>query len=589
MSPEELARKYMTPRAIELEQLDKYVRGTQYEGRKDWFDDASEVPLFERKPCVIYPITKSAIGSHTSFILGEGRWPTLTSATNEDDQEIDEEWGLNKDDSDIVDRFVNVVLVKYAQLQEVSTEFLGDAMGMRSAAAVLSIRKGRICVETMRASWCTPTLDELGECTKLVIRYPFIEDYFDDYKRQWTKRCLIYRREIDAVSDTVWKPAVALDSGKEPEWTIDTEKSKEHGLGFCPVIWYPFMRAATTDNVVDGVAIHESQLQEIDGLNIALSQKQRAAVSAGDPQLVEIGADEDHNPAPMGAQARTSIEARQGPDGKPQYGFSSNRRSRRGSARKRGAGVIWTYPNTQTKVAYLTIPGDALKAIDDHAKDMRSKIAESMNAVFIDPAELKMHAALSGKALSFMFQRQLSFDDKVRSDFANKALVPLVSMLLRMVFVIGKKNPKGLYIPGVKKVVPVLARFEREMVDDAGNVIAGQTVWMPPRIAPVWGPYFAPNEQDQLAVAQLAIQTFQAGLCTREQAIEKLASSGVFDVGSAAEIVEAIVKEQDETEQRKQAALHDAMAKMNGVPGVPGGAKGTPPKAKPKEKVPDAA
>src|SRR5579863_8264279 len=95
--PEDIARKYMSPRAVELDTLDKYVTGKQYDGREvKWLDETSEKPLFERRPCINYKIVNTAIGSHVDFVFGDSRWPLLTSGTSEDDSELDDEWGLNE-------------------------------------------------------------------------------------------------------------------------------------------------------------------------------------------------------------------------------------------------------------------------------------------------------------------------------------------------------------------------------------------------------------------------------------------------------------------------------------------------------------
>jgi hypothetical protein len=576
MTPEELAELYMSPRAKDLDTLDRYVRCTQYNGRVDWFDPESKVPLFERRPCVNYAICKSAIGSHVSFVLGEGRWPALTTATSEDDRALDDQWGLSKEDSDLVDRFVNIILVRYAKLKKVAREMLGDAMSCRSVAVVVSVKAGRLCAETVRAGWCTPTFNEMNEVTRLEIRYPYIESFFNDQSNRWDTRCMLYRRVIDEKSDTVYLPAKALDSGKEPNWAVDKDKTREHKLGFCPVVWYPFMRPATTAGQVDGVAIHEHQLAEIDGLNIALSQKQRAAITAGDPQAYEIGVAEDINPAPVGVMARPSIELQGvGPDGSPMGVFAtspSQSRARRLLARKRGAGIIWRYPDKDSKVGYLTIPADSLRAVDEHAKDLRGKVAEGLRAVFIDPSEIKSHTTLSGKALSFLFSTQLAYDDLVRDDASDGILLPLVSMFLRVVLVVGRSDPRRLYVPGVKKLLPILERFEVDVEGDDGAP-AGKH-WMPPRLEAVWGPYFAPNEQDQLAVMQLVVQGFEGGVITRQMAVEKLTQNGLFDVGSAAEVVEAIVEELQDQQDRDNQNLHDTMQVMNTGDGGGGGGGG---------------
>ena len=569
-NPESIIRLYMSPRAIELDTLDRYVSGKQYEGRKvEWLDETSRTPLFERKPVINYKLVATAIGSHVDFVLGEGRWPLLTSGTSEDDTKIDEDWGLSREDSEVIDSFINVVLVKFARLKRVAREMLSSAMASRSVAVVCSVKKGRLTAETVKAGWCVPTLDELGECVKLEISYPYIDDYYDDTPRRWETRCMVYRRVIDDKTDITFLPAIGRADGAKPSWTPDPKKSGSHGLGFCPVIWYPFMRKCASAQTVDGVAIHDDQLREIDCLNMSLSQKQRASIVSGDPQAYETGVGPDENPAPMGGATRGTVDPQAaGPDGKPigvfksvptggpQFGPAGNRRMR-------GAGVMWRYTNEHSKVGYLELGQHALTGIAEHAHDLRGKLSEAFWAVLIDPTELRMHAALSGKALAFLYSRQTAFDDGVRDDFFDNGLSPLVSMLLRMVYVLGSRNPKSLYLPGVVKVLPVLSNFMADTAGDDGEPNGG-SVWMPTKLDAVWGEYFPPDPQDQLYTVQLTAAAKKEGLATTQMCVEKLSSAGVFETANAASVVDAIKEEKADAMKEQQNLLHTSLGVLNG-------------------------
>jgi hypothetical protein len=165
--------------------------------------------------------------------------------------------------------------------------------------------------------------------------------------------------------------------------------------------------------------------------------------------------------------------------------------------------------------------------------------------------------------MAFMFSRQLGFCDQVRDDFGDKALIPLVSMLLRIVYVIGKKNPTSLYMPGVKKVIPILESFDRETADENG-VTTAKRAWVAPRLEPKWGPYFPPGEQDQLFVVQLAAQAKDAGIATTTMCVEKLRDAGVFNVSSAKEVVKGIDDERAKAQQEAMNQVHATAAALNG-------------------------
>jgi len=540
-SPEELVQKYTTPRAAYIDRLERYVDGTQYEGRMP-FLSGGDVPLLERAPCVVYPIVKRAIDSNVSFVLGEGRFPQFTTGTSEDDAKIDPVWGLEEEVSDALERFVNVVVVKQAQLKKVFREALRSAQATGTVVAVVCARKGKIYVDIIRSKWCEPTYSDTGELQSIEIRYPYLELFYNEKTSKYEKRCLIYRRVINAVDDTVYKPGEAKEDGSEPSWSIDKAKSTRHDLGFIPAHWYQFSAACEPVNSVDGHAIHEHLLDELDAINFSLSQRHRAALYAGDPQMAEFGVAEDHNPSPAGPATRAAVVPAKGPDGKT-VGVFRAQPIAKGNARRKGAGIVWRYPDPASKVELLTLPGDALKSISDHAADLRAKIAESLATVFLDPHEIKAQAALSGKALAYIYASQIAKCDEIRDDFGEGFMLPVISLMLRLILVLERQHSGGLYMPGIKQVLPILSRFERVTQDG--------TMWLPPRIDLTWGTYFESSAQDDQFLVTMAKTALDAGLVTRPVALEKLRS--VFTFGSTEELIEAVDMEREErSEASKQ-------------------------------------
>src|SRR5690349_16572224 len=96
-----------SPRFIELDELEAYVEGRQYEGRPDWFSNA-DVPLWERAPCIVYSIVQNAIQSNTDLVLGEGRFPNVSTNPGENDESLDG-LGLNGEESEALDRLLSEV------------------------------------------------------------------------------------------------------------------------------------------------------------------------------------------------------------------------------------------------------------------------------------------------------------------------------------------------------------------------------------------------------------------------------------------------------------------------------------------------
>lgn len=563
---ERIAALFRTPRTVKLSKLRKYVDGTQYEGREDFFSPKTDCPLLERAPCIVYPAVESAIRQHIDLAIGEGRFPKLTTGIGEDDTDLDDLFGLSEDDSKTFDAFL-CQLAEHARYQDVCADALESAEATSSAAVVYSVRDGYLSGELVDPINATATFSTNGrDVERLEIRYPFI-DLYQGEENKIRARCLLYRRVIDSTSDTVYVPAVAPSDGREPRWQVDKDRTADHGLGFCPVVWYAFKRRVRKANDNDGHAIHETLLDELDALNFSLSQRHRAALYCGDPQMIETGVSRDEQVAPAGSAPRATIKELRDSDGRLIYGFGYSERPR--SARRKGAGTVWRYENEQAKVAMLTLPGDALQAVTDHCEDVLAKIEAVLGYTATSPEQVK--GALSGKALGFLFARTTAFVDRVRRDFWDGFMLPSLSMMLRIVHAIAKVSPDSLYVAGIRKAMPILERFQRE-VEGAGSQ------WFCPRIRPVWGRYFDNGPEDEKLTIESCAMAFEKGIMTRELAIEKL--RGIFAFDSASQIAEELDKKDEEEkalEAEQAQADRDAMAKQ------PGAAEGKP-AAKPGDK-----
>lgn len=558
-----LLELHQSPRFKRLDQFERYVAGTQYEGRRSFFDDS--YALLDRAPCIVYPLVQSAIGSLIDFVLGEPRWPTISSFSSEDDSDFDDRFGLSEDDSDLLDKFL-VKLVDHGRLKSVFRELLAQALGCGTAVPIVAIQGGRVSVSSVRAKWCTPTFAPgTNDLTALAIQYCYVESYKDEHGK-WKKRVMAYRRVIDEVSDTVYQPVEVTD-GREPEFGAIDEKV-EHGFGFCPVFWYRFRSTCDTVADIDGHPIHESLLDELDSLNFSLSQKYRASLYAGDPQICEFAVSKNRPVGEMGPRAMVIMSK----DGTPAYLADASPVRSGGMARKKGIGQVWTYDLAESRVEMLTLPGDALKSIDDHCIDLRAKLTEALGVVFIDPEKLPSHS-LSGTALEMLYGREIARCDIIREDFGNGCMLPLLGMIMRCLLAIGKENAAALWVPGVSKALPLLQQFEQIVGEDEATA---QSQWFCPHLNLVWPEYFRNGQQENLFQIQMTTSAIQAGLITKKMAIESLRD--IFPFESADEVLEAV--EQEAKEKADQAVEQaKAMAQVQGPPQAFGkpAAKSPPP------------
>lgn len=441
-----------SPRYKRLEWLETWVEGTQYDDRKcDWFDDS--VPLWERRPCIIYPAVSLAIESYVDLIFGQNRFPQFSSKPGEKEED---EAGLDEESSKTVDLFLR----KHHEMSAFPAycrEGLASAMGCGTAIGLHGHRDGFPFSELIPAKWGEPKLDARGRVLLLDIRYPYVEEYKKS-DGKWAVRVKLYRRVIDEKSDVTFFPADARDDGSEPQWRADPAKSVDHNLGFCPVVWYPFMKGCAPVNVIDGKAIHALTTDEIREHDIARSQWHRCALLS-EPQMCEIGVEPGYNPTAVGRPAMIpSTESGKAisPTNPQRGGYPTGEAT--GGARKKGPGYVNQYSNPETKVEILTTPAEALEAQHNNVSDLRLKVQEALCVVFLDPENIKFAATTSGKALEAIKQKQIDRCGRIRDDVRDRFLRPSIDMQLR----IAERVGTALNVPSITKALPILKKFSSE-------------------------------------------------------------------------------------------------------------------------------
>jgi hypothetical protein len=522
----QIYEKNLSLRAKRLQGLESYVDGTQYAGLPDWFSDTK--PLWERAPCIVYPIVKNAIDSNGDLLLGQGRFPIATVE------------GLEGDNASTFEKVV-ARIIKQARLPAVSRVVFEAAQGAGSACAIFGVRGGRLFIDTMRAAWCS-LLAADGSVRHLEIRYPYITVIETAHGRKAV--CRLFRRVIDDKTDVTYFPVDALEDGREPKnWTVDVEV--KHSLGFCPVVWYAHMRGCPIHGDVDGKAIHERLTDEIRAHDFALSQRHRAALYAGDPQWTEIGVQPGYNPTATGRRAEVpaSITGRPGERAHAAYVSGPPTHSK---ARKKSPGTVWQYEDKETKVQLHALPGDALKALDDHANDLRSKLSEGLGVVFLDLDKLPSESRLSGRGLEVLKARQLDRVDNYRDDFGDRFLIPALGMLLRIAIRV------GLAIDGLD----VIARIAK----------ASDWSWHFPSLLLMWGSYYRASGEEEELIVRALVQAKDAGLATQRVCVEKL--RGILDVKDIDSYLAELKKEIEANEKKAAEAAKAEAALKSPAPKV---------------------
>ena len=548
----------ITERFERLDKLEKYCYGNQYDHMPDFFDQRENVPLIERAPKIVYPIVANAIRSNVDLCLGEGRFPSITSFVSQDNL-LRSEVDIDRADGDKVDAFIKAI-IEQARIKSVARESLFQAQMSGSCCAVFSIRRARLRADTVLTKWCDPEFssNDMEVVTKLTISYPYIVEEWDQKSKTVKSKCMMYKRVIDEMADITFKPVECSESGEpiaKSSWVPDPKMTYNHKLGFCPAIWYRHMPEHSTVYCLDGKPIHEHVLDEIDCLNYSLSQRHRAALYSGEPQMWETGVDKDENPSALGRVAAPIIH--NDDTGESYYDSSSAGGGGSQSARRKGPGVVWRYSNQEARVGMMTLPGDALKPAEENARDLRNKIAESMSVVFLDPDILHVGTEVSGRTLGWLHHKQTARCDQIRSDFGDNWLVPAVNMLLRLA---REGEARGdINLPGASQVMPLIDKFA-QIVDDS---------WFGPRLTLDWGPYFEPTELDQKHIVQGTLALQRGGVITRRTAVERVAD--FYDIGNIDEYMSELEKDAGESQRIMQAtpsqnAQPGQVPKQNKVP-----------------------
>jgi len=519
----------LLPRHKTLQQLRKYLCGSQYDGRPDFFTgikDGQEVPLRERKPCVIYPMPRGCVEQVVKFTFGEQRFPTIGVSKVETDDAV-AGITVSEDEAEFLEGFIDA-LIENSRLRPSMRRTMRQGLAIGATLAIIKLKSGRFCIELANAEDVYPTFkggDPSAELERVTWCYTFDKtvegaDGKPETKRYW------YRQDIDRQAFIEYTQ-VEAHIHEAPIWTVASTVT--HGLGFVPARW---IRNASSEGEtgIDGFSLYGEFLDEFDALNFALSQRHRGINILGVPQPYETGVEEDDGP---GATGRTSRGYSAAGD-KPAHGEAT------APARKSGAGQMWTYRNDKAAVGLVETTGKAFEAATSHVNDIRSRLLESMGVVLVSVSEIMGRTGagqMSAKFLELAYEPLLALVDEMRCSWWDGALKPLIELILQWVM---KIEGKGLLLPGAEKAAPLLSKFYVDTND-------GQ-IWYAPKMVPNWGEYFSAGAEEVNQVVTGAIAARDAHLIPEKDAIKAvLPYYGREDVNEA---IDEIEEDRDAAEER---------------------------------------
>jgi hypothetical protein len=101
-------------------------------------------------------------------------------------------------------------------------------------------------------------------------------------------------------------------------------------------------------------------------------------------------------------------------------------------ARKKGVSTVWSSSNENAAFGMLTLPGDALVAIENECQNLRSMLMECMHYVDVDLSQTGIVSDVSGKALEILHKRQITFDASLRVELQRHVYNPLIAIVANL-------------------------------------------------------------------------------------------------------------------------------------------------------------
>lgn len=541
----------LSGRGREIGKLEKLYNGTQYDGRPDWWTGKSsrtgdEVPLRERKPCVIYRLPKAACQQVSRFLFGDGRFPKLCFEPNEGEEAADFYPTVSEAEAEQMETWLSD-LVQQAQVKPLIQNIAASAIALSSAVLVIELLEGRFRFTRPSPQHCWAQFqhgDPSRDVERLVWCYEFDKEILDPATNLPTTKRYLFRREWDAVNVSVWDD-VEVRHGVPVEW--GPPKQTAHGLGFCPVLW--FRNEAATAESLDGTSLIADLADEFEALDMTLSRRHQGIIYLGSPQIIETGVEPGDGPDASGRKASPVAD-----DGRNQHGVKVATR-----ARRIAPDAVWTYQGESVTVQMLETSGKAFEVATNHVNDIRSRILETMGVVLTSMADtvsrVSNGAEMSARFLALAHAPLISLTLEYREHWWPHGLQKMLDMLMRMVAVVASRG-EVVMIPRTTEAAAVLARF------GSGNS------WKTPRITPQWGRFFEPSETEIMTTVGSAVAAKDGGLVCLHSAVGRIAQD--FDIESVDEEIEQIESEAAEklkADQEAMKAEFDAAANKFGSAG----------------------
>lgn len=511
------------------------------------------LPLKFRRPTAAYALVTVIVDRFTGLLFSEQQHPEI-----------------KVDGDPATEDFLHAVSdVARLWQQMILARTYGGAMG--SVAIGFQFIEGKPVIEVHDPRWVFPQFSEHGSTSLISLekRYRYPKEERDPATGRWETKEYWYRRVIDEQSDVLYAPA-PVDKGEEPTWV--EAKRVDHGFGFCPVVW---VQNLPVQEIEDGDTDCPRPVYDtVEAIDTLVAQANRAILANCDPRLVLT------TKAEMGEVNLAPDKALRLPEGDAKF---------------------------------LEVQATGPKAALELATQLRANTLEMSQCVLEHPDV----AAKTATEIERMYQSMLSKADKLREQYGQKGILPLLEMMYRAATVLSQPRPIPAPEPALEgNVVPLQAgagaphqegdgqqsgqeQMDGIMVDKPGYV-RGQIV-LPPRyeegldgtkvavervpgtggtITLKWPGYFQPTLQDVQLASTAATGAKAGGLIDDETAISFVAP--YFKVEDKADLVKKVRAAAAQESANMMAMMASSTQGAGEEPGAaPGGEAPAPPPGSP--------
>lgn len=333
------------------------------------------VQLRHRRPSVRYNLCRTVIDDSVSLLFSEGHFPVIRCK--------------NKDTAEMFKR-----IIKERKLNELMIDAATKG-SVGSVAILMQVFKGKPFFKALDTKYLTPHYDptDPDRLVKVVEAYKVKRDQLiavgitpptgDSqfwWRVEWTENA-----ELHFVPQTIEDAR----EGKQP--TASKDRSVEHKLGFCPLIW---VKNLPGGDDIDGACTFPNEAVDTQiELEYQLSQVGRGLKYSSDPTLLlkEPAVGED------------------------------------GEVVKGAANAIVVSEKGDAKL--LEINGTAAEAVMKYVKLLREYGLENLKGRSADPA--KLSAARSAKAMELLNQPLIWLSDRLRISYGEGAFLAVMNLLIK--------------------------------------------------------------------------------------------------------------------------------------------------------------